>query len=713
MGFVAELKRRNVFRVGVAYAVSAWLVLQVVDLLVEHIESPDWVMDVLFLGVVIGFFVALVVAWVYEVTPEGIRRERDIHPGNSIKHETARKLDIVTLFAVAGLALLVAWNRWGGGEPSATSVQDAAVTTDAGETASQAGESTSDPTSEGNDGADLVPGIAVLPFESLSDDPADAYFAGGVHEDVLTQLAGISDLRIISRTSMERIAERGLAIPELAGQLGVSHVLEGSVRRAGDRVRVTVQLIDAATDDHVWAENYDRDLNDIFAIQTEIATAIAGQLETELSPAEQARLAEIPTTSLEAYDLYLQAVEIDRQGASITHDRRADLLEQAVALDPNFVHALVGLADAYSRMVFTRLGPDDRYRQRAERMVERIEAGWPGSVDARLARANFHYAALRDFDGALARYLALEGERPNDSDLLLNIASSYKRLGRYDEGLEYLEKALQVDPERPSLYSERAIQQAGAGRRDQVLPGLHTAAARFPESTLIQSWVGHYAYLLEGDRSAYASLYMDDNGLYFSLSRYAIESLGEALPFRLVAEDIGVDRALTELEQLRDTDDAWMDLLIDGQAAELLLINGRTDEARARARNALAAARSGVLDVGRVPGNEPREKYAQLAYVACLADDAAAAEEFRALAGTTEAKNPRFSATDRLALVMAQAACGDPEGAWQALPDAQAPWLNFSDWSLVYDPAMQFYFGDLPGYQAIVVRKRQENETEA
>jgi TolB-like protein len=703
MGFVEELKRRNVVRVGIAYAVTAWLVLQVADLVIEHIEAPGWVMDVLFLLVVLGFLVSLAVAWVYEVTPEGIKRERDVARDESVTQQTARRLDIVTLVAVGGLLALFAWDRLGDGEvspPVATVIDDGRMDT-------ATIEAVDDPTVEGAGetgtapSTDIVPGIAVLPFESLSAEPADAYFAGGIHEDVLTHLAGIGDLRIISRTSMERIAERGLAIPELAGQLGVSHVLEGSVRRDGDRVRVTVQLIDAASDDHVWAENYDRTLDDIFAIQTEIAVAIATQLEAELSPAERARLAEIPTISLEAYDLYLQAVDIGRRGASTRHDQQADLLEQAVALDPDFVDALAGLADAYARLVFTRMGPDDRYRERAERMVERIESGWPGSVEARLARADFHYAALRDFEGALARYLDIEPERPNDPELLLNIASSYKRLGRYDEGLVYLDKALRIDPERPTLYSERAIQQAGAGRFGEILPGLHDAAARFPESELIQSWIGHYAFLLDGDRSAYVDLLVDDDG-GFSVSRYAIESLGETFVFRLAAEEFGTDTVIADMDELRDAEDHWMDLLVDGQAAELLLITGRADEARALAREALAAARVEVVEPGRLPGNEPREKYAQLAYVACMADDAAAADEFRALAGATEPNNPRFSATDRLALVMAQAACGDSEGAWKALPEAQAPWLNFSDWSLVLDPAMRFHFGDLPEYRAHV-----------
>jgi TolB-like protein len=191
-------------------------------------------------------------------------------------------------------------------------------------------------------------GVAVLPFENLSEDPANAFFAGGVHEDVLTHLSRIGGLRIISRTSMIKIAERGLDVPEIGRQLGVSHVLEGSVRRAGDQVRVTVQLIEAATDNHLWAENFDRKLDDIFAIQSEIAQSIAAQLKTELSPEEISRIAQAPTDNLEAYDLYLKARELNRSWLGADgFDRQRVLLEQAVAMAPDFLDGPARIRKAF------------------------------------------------------------------------------------------------------------------------------------------------------------------------------------------------------------------------------------------------------------------------------------------------------------------------------------------------------------------------------
>ena len=242
MSFFDELRRRNVFRVGIAYAISAWVLLQIADLVIDNIIAPDWIMHVLMLLVGLGFIASLVIAWAYEITPDGIKKEADVDRSDSVTHDTAKKLDKITLAGVGLVIVLLVADRL----VPESEISDPSTELASPDTVQLKTEAA--PTDE----EQLERGIAVLPFSNLSEDEGNAFFAGGVHEDVLTNLARIQGLRVISRTSMLRIAEKGMEISEIGRHLGVSHVLEGSVRRAGDQVRVTVQLIDAAEDVHLW-----------------------------------------------------------------------------------------------------------------------------------------------------------------------------------------------------------------------------------------------------------------------------------------------------------------------------------------------------------------------------------------------------------------------------------------------------------------------------
>ena len=246
--FLGELRQRNVIRVGLAYAVAAWLIAQVADIVLESFEAPSWVMRALLTALAVGFLAAVLLAWVFEITPEGIKRERDIDRNGTSRYRSGRRLDfaIIGLLSVA-LAYFIASHDWRPDPVTAVSAADKS--------------------------------IAVLPFDNLSASEENAFFASGVHEDVLTYLAKIGDLRVIARSSVQPYAGDQRGIAAIAAELGVAHVVEGSVRRAGNRVRVTAQLIDAATEEHLWAENYDRDLDDVFDIQTDIARAIVTALQ--------------------------------------------------------------------------------------------------------------------------------------------------------------------------------------------------------------------------------------------------------------------------------------------------------------------------------------------------------------------------------------------------------------------------------------------------
>jgi TolB-like protein len=285
--FFAELQRRNVYKVAVAYAVVAWLLLQALSILLPAFDAPPWVLRVFIAAIAAGFPLALVFAWAFELTPEGIKRSEEVAPQQSIAPKTGRKLIAITAaLVVIAVALFVF--------QFVRSQHPAQVT-------SSSGKSPPSPASP------TIPqkSIAVLPFENLSEEKANAFFTDGVQDEILTHLARIADLKVISRTSVmqyKRATQRNLR--EIGQQLGVAHVVEGSVQRADKRVRVNAQLIDARNDAHLWAQTYDRDLADVFAIQSEIAKAIADQLQAKLSPGEKKAIEQPPTTDLAAFDLY-------------------------------------------------------------------------------------------------------------------------------------------------------------------------------------------------------------------------------------------------------------------------------------------------------------------------------------------------------------------------------------------------------------------------
>jgi len=284
--FLGELQRRNVYRVAVTYTVVSWVIIQIATQVFPFFAIPDWAVRLIVLLLILGFPVALVLAWAFELTPEGIKRTEEVPPHESIRHQTGRKLlAFATVAAAAAIALfLVQLSRgnWKAHKPdpagTITSVQS-------------------------------IPdqSIAVLPFSSLSAEPENAFFTDGIQDEILANLAKMSALKVISRSSVI-VYKAGTPrnIREIGQQLGVAHLLEGSVQRTSNRIRVTAQLIDARKDEHQWAEHYDRDLADVFAIQTEIAQAIAAQLQARLSPEEQAAL-EPSTHDLQAFDLYLRA----------------------------------------------------------------------------------------------------------------------------------------------------------------------------------------------------------------------------------------------------------------------------------------------------------------------------------------------------------------------------------------------------------------------
>ena len=414
--FFEELKQRNVIRVGSAYAVAAWLLVQVADIGLESFGAPPWVMRALIIVLGLGFLLAVLLAWVYELTPEGIKRESEID--RSRPPQTAgRRLDfvIIGLLSVA-LLYFVTRHDWGG---------DTDVSGDGG-----------------------AKSIAVLPFDNLSDSAENAFFASGVHEDVLTYLSKVADLRVISRSSVRKFGDGSGDLSEIAAELGVDHVVEGSVRRAGNRVRVTAQLIDAQTEAHLWAENYDRDLSDVFEIQTAIAQEIVAALEARLSPDEQEAIASVPTRNIEAYDKYSQARAIRREGSYGTEMIAAmePLLLEAIALDPDFAVAYAMLGSIHTSFYWLNLDRTQARLDQARAAIDRSFELEPMLPEARAALAEYYYRGFNNYPRAL-RELEFAHERfPNNAEVLELMGILQRRLGLWPESIESLRAASQLDP---------------------------------------------------------------------------------------------------------------------------------------------------------------------------------------------------------------------------------------------------------------------------
>jgi TolB-like protein len=465
MSLIAELKRRNVFRVGVAYAIVAWLLIEVAHTAFPTLQLPDWTTTMVTVLLIMGFPVALVIAWAFELTPEGIKREAEVDRTESTIHVSGRKLD----FAIIGLlAVAVAYFA-----------VDKFVLEAEPEQASVAREKS----------------IAVLPFENLSQDATNEPFTIGIHDDILTQISKISALKVISRTSVMEYGDTTKNLKTIGAELGVATVLEGGVQRAGNRVRINVQLIDAATDEHLWADTYDRRLTvaNIFAIQSEIATAIADALRATLSLGEQDRLATIPTENLAAYEAYLLGNQRVEKRTSAALAEAVNDFNRAIELDPGFALAYVGLADSHLLQVLYSGLPQDEMTEKAQVVTDKALA-----LDDRLAEA---YTSLGLIEHYRSDYEASEAAFKRALELNPNYVTAYRwyawllsgPLGRQDEALEFYRKAAELDPRSPIVLKDVGNIYANVGRFDEGLAWYRKSIEVDPDFAIGYAWIGlHY-----------------------------------------------------------------------------------------------------------------------------------------------------------------------------------------------------------------------------
>jgi TolB-like protein/cytochrome c-type biogenesis protein CcmH/NrfG len=426
--FFGELRRRNVYKVAVAYAIVAWLLIQAASILFPTFEAPAWVMKVFVTIIILGFPVALVFSWAFEITPEGIKREKEVAPDQSITHRTGRKLIGITV----GLAVIAA------GLMIFQFLRPTSATKSTG------GPIAFGPVSEKS--------IAVLPFDNLSDEKSNAYFAEGIQDEILTRLSKIAALKVISRSSTQKYKSAPDNLREVGRQLGVANLLEGSVQKIANAVHVNVQLIRVATDEHLWAESYNRKLDDVFAVEGEVASAIAEQLNAKLTGAEKKAVTEKPTENAAAYDAYLRglSIEHDRYSYGAYQEAAADYA-QAVQLDPKFALAWGRLAVLRSFLYFNAVDPNTNTAAAVKEATDRTMALAPEAGESWIAQGAYRYRVLRDFAGAVTAYKQAQIRLPNNSYVLQNLAFVQRRLGLWQEAETTFKKALELDPRNFSL----------------------------------------------------------------------------------------------------------------------------------------------------------------------------------------------------------------------------------------------------------------------
>jgi len=432
LSFFDELKRRKVFRAAIAYVVGAWVLAQVADLVTDNFNAPDWVMQMIIAVLVVSFPVSLILAWVFDLTPHGLVRARDDETSQPALSDMQTYGVLGGMFASAVIILYLIW-------PQTSPVVPVA----------------------------LDNSIAVLPFanDSIAEEDAE-FFSVGMHDELLARLADISTLKVISRTSVMAYRDTTKNMRQIGEELGVVYLLEGRVQRAGDRLRIIIQLIDSTSDVHVWQDTYDRELTveNIFELQAEMATSIATELRQTLSPAMTARLNEQPTQNTRAYEFYLSGDQyLKRRQAEVA----ARQFERAIEEDPGFALAWAALSRAHTEIFWFEIGPD--YLEHLEKAREAAATAFelvPDLPEAHFAMGNYYMYGTREHEKSLAELAIAARGMPGSSDVQETIADVQGRIGDVEASIATTARAIELDPRNVRLLLQQAESYAHA--RDGV-----------------------------------------------------------------------------------------------------------------------------------------------------------------------------------------------------------------------------------------------------
>ncbi len=667
MSLLDELHRRNVTRVAVGYAVSAWLIIQVAETIFPLFGFDETPARFIVILLAIGFIPALIIAWVYELTPEGLKKDREVDHDGAPAQRATQKTDRLIMLVLALAVTYFAVDKF--------LLSPDAMTTFAGDKS-----------------------IAVLPFVNRSESADDAYFTDGMHDEILTRLAKISDLKVISRTSVMQFRDTDMTVPEIADELSVTTVLEGGVQRVGNQVRINVQLIDANNDVHLWSEIFDREMTNenLFAIQSDIAKSIANALHAELSPATLAEIESVPTQNAEAYDLYLRAVaeRAEFQDIIETFTTIKPWLERAVALDPDFLDAQVFLAETYGRLLWSGADPDRVYRSRALELVTDIRRRWPDRVESRLALGHYYYTVERDYERALQEFDAVADALPNDMRALRARSGALKRLERYDEALEVVKQWIAIDPESSFAAAEEMLILRLSGRIEETLATIRRGREKFPDNADFENFDVYYTFILTGDAAPYLAYgeRKRQNGTWGDMSNvYAFLRLGQG----------DIESALQHCDARSAGEYGPNHVFVDTDRALILRAAGRDEEAQVAADRALAYADGWVNEDRAIPSDEPRRWYRAAAYVAAIAGDVDKATAYRQLAESSPPNEYIHERQNDELAAVTDALLGDAEAGWSRLQPQLGP-QNLTPARMAEDAYFRLFFEDVPDYQEFV-----------
>jgi TolB-like protein/Tfp pilus assembly protein PilF len=490
------------------YAVAAWLMMQVAEVIIALANLPEWVGPTILAVLAIGFPIALIFSWIYEITPEGIALEKDVTPSESITRVTGRRIDFIVIAMLCAGLVLFAVDKWWPAGP-------------------------------------IEQSIAVLAFENMSGDPEQEYFSDGISEELLNLLARIPELKVISRTSAFSYKGKDMRLTDVARELNVAHILEGSIRKTGNQIRITAQLIETQSDTHVWSRTYDRTLDDIFATQDEIAAKVVDELKITL-------LGDLPIveeTDPEAYALVLEARYLSRQGSPEDWQDAIALIEQALLIDPSYAAAWDALASIYVNQADNSVRPPDEGYALARKAANQALALDPSyaRAHARLGWIATHHQG--DLAGAARHYeqaLALE---PTNTGIIFSAASLAESLGRLGMTIALEDYALARDPLDPVAHNNQGDSYLSVGRFDDAIASFHTALALSPSYVGAKYRVG-VAFLLKGEPES-AMTSMEQEGFE------AWQLIGLAMAHHALDQTSASDSALSKLIQKYEQDAAY------------------------------------------------------------------------------------------------------------------------------------------------------------
>jgi len=486
LSFFNELKRRNVFKVAAAYIIVGWLIMQAGEVMSPALHLPEWVNSLLVFFLLLGFPLAMVFAWAFELTPDGIKKEQDVDRSQSKTGVTGQKLNYVITVLLALAVVYFVFDKF-----VANSQHEAGITQTTQRAADEV-DVISDPVEAEPD----EKSIAVLPFANRSNVPEDLFFTDGIHDDLLTQLAKIDDLKVISRTSVMEYRDTPKKIPEIARELGVATILEGGIQSTGKRIRINAQLIDVNTDEHLWAETFDREMTveNIFEIQSEIARQIVTAVRGELSSEETATLQQLPTKSLEAYESYMhaKAATFESTYSADKYLRAEEWAQKAVSLDPEFTWAWAILVETNGHAIWMGYDASAERLMATKFALEKTMAGDPESGEAQNALGEYLYRIEGDYVAALAAFKKVAERQPGNARNMFMVATTQRRIGELNESIASFEKALQLDPANGNAISDYLLTLMFNAEYEKGVLLADKAILRFPHDDAFKS---HLAFM--------------------------------------------------------------------------------------------------------------------------------------------------------------------------------------------------------------------------